>query len=83
MTKKVRITLEFSSEFVSLLQANVQLQGYLKDGCRKRMDPMAVLSVIVLGEARGATELQILEKTPEEWRPHIAAIHSERRVTEA
>jgi hypothetical protein len=79
--KRVRLTLEVDSEFVKLLQANVQLSGLLKED-RGRLTPSQVLAVIVLGEARGALEEQIHAQTPPEWRPHIEAIHSERKVTE-
>jgi len=79
VVKKVRITLEVDDHFVRLLQANCQLQGLLGED-PKRMDPMRALAVVALGEMRGATEAQIREKTPIEWRPHLETIHSERRV---
>jgi len=81
MKKRVRLTLEVDSHFVKLLQANCQLSGLLSED-PKRMDPKSVLAVIVLGEARGMLEEQIHAQTPLEWRPHIEAIHSERKVTE-
>lgn len=81
MKKRVKLTLEVDSEFVKLLNANCQLSGLLSDDA-PRMTPMQVLAVVVLGEARGATEEQIHARTPIEWRPHIEAIHSERKVTE-
>ena len=81
MKKRVKLTLEVDSQFVKLLQANVQLSGLLGED-QPRMAPMQVLAVVVLGEARGATEEQIHAMTPIEWRPHIEAIHSERKVTE-
>ena len=79
--KRVRLTIEVDSHFVKMLHANVQLSGLLNEE-PKRMDPKSVLAVIVLGEARGALEEQIHAQTPIEWRPHIEAIHSERKVTE-
>ena len=79
--KRVRLTLELDSEFIKLLQLNCQMQG-LTGNEPKRMDTIHALAILVLGEARGATEAQIRAKTPIEWRPHIEAIHSERKVTE-
>lgn len=79
--KKVRFTLEVDEHFIRLLQASVQLKELLKDE-PKRMDPTDVLAVLVLGEARGATEEQIHARTPLEWRPHIEVVCSERKVTE-
>lgn len=78
--KKVRITLEVDEHFVRLLQANCHLQGLVGEE-PKRMDPMHVLAVVALGEARGASETQIHLQTPNEWRPHIEAVHSERQVS--
>ena len=82
MSKRVRLTLEVDTHFIKLLQANVQLSGLLNEDRHGQLTPMQVLGVLVLGEARGATEEQIHARTPCEWRPHIEAIHSERKVTE-
>lgn len=79
--KRVRVTIEVDEHFVRLLQACCQLKGLLGDK-PKRRDPMCVLAVLVLGESRGATEAQVREKIPIEWRSHLEAIHSERRVRE-
>jgi hypothetical protein len=79
MSKRVRITLEVDEQYVRLLQAKCQLKGWLNDDSPE-LDAGGILCVIVLGEARGATELQILERTPSTWRSIIAAIHEERRV---
>lgn len=80
--KKVRLTLEVDTHFVRFLQANVQLSNLLNEDRNRELTPMEVLAVLVLGEARGATEEQIHAKMPHEWRGHIEAIHSERKVTE-
>jgi hypothetical protein len=77
--KRGKLTLDVDSHFVKLLQANVQLLGLFH---KDQLDPSQVLAIIVLGEARGALEEQIHAQTPIEWRPHIEAVHSERRVEE-
>ena len=82
MAKRVRITLEVDEHFVRLLQAKCQLKGWLGDDSPE-LDTGGVLCVLVLGEARGGTEMQILEKTPPIWRPHVAVIHGERKVIES
>ena len=82
MAKRVTLTLEVDSTFVSLLQANVQMKGLLREDRSHGLDPMGQLAVLVLAEARGATELQILEKVEPNWRPHITALHEKRSVVE-
>ncbi len=81
MSKKVRITLEMDSSFVSLLNVNCQLSGLgnLKEDYKKH-SPSDVVALISLLEARGATEDQIYAETPIEWRNSIQVIHSERKV---
>lgn len=83
--KKVKVVLEVDDTFVRLLQANVQLSGWLGEpppNRRGQLTASAVLAVLVLGEARGATEEQIDEKMPDEWRGHIQVLHAERAVRE-
>ncbi len=83
MSKRVTITLELSESFIRLLQAKCQLSEWTRwEENGRQIDTGAVLCLVVLGEARGATEEQIWAKTPMEWRPHIAAIHEERKVLE-
>jgi hypothetical protein len=76
--KRVRITLDVDVEFVRLLQACVQMDGLLGEE-PKRMDPMHVLSIVALGEFRGAHEAEVHARTPVEWRPNIEAVYKERR----
>ena len=79
--KKVRITLELDEEFVRLLKANCAMSG-LGDmrEVSKSHDPMMILAMVTNLEARGATEQQIHEETPLEWRGKIVPIHDERKV---
>jgi hypothetical protein len=77
--KRVKVAIWVDEHFVRLLQASVQLKGLLKED-PKQMDPVSLLSLLVLGEARGATEAQIWEKTPIEWRPHVEIAHGDREV---
>lgn len=80
MTKKVQITLELDTEFVKLLNANVQLSG----DCKKdQLEPKAVLGVLALMEAKGATVEQINETIPAEWKSHVRALHDKRQVLES
>jgi hypothetical protein len=76
--KRVRVTLEVDLEFVRLLQACLQLKTLLHEDA-PRMTPADVLAVVALGECRGMTEAQIHARTPVEWRPHLEAVHAERR----
>lgn len=81
--KRVRVAIEVDESFVRLLQASVQLRGLLRDdGPDRALDPLEVLGVVLLGEMRGATEVQIHARTPPEWRPNIEVLHAERRVRE-
>lgn len=83
--KNVRITLELSGSYLSLLRAKCELSRYTewaKGGDNPpELDAGAVLSLLVLCEARGAPEEQTHAATPMMWRnggPVI--IHEERRV---
>lgn len=82
--KRVRVTLELDSQFIRLLNANVNLSGammaQLKGDPSRQLSPKEVLAILILGEARGATEEQLHMATPHEWRPNIELIHKERRV---
>lgn len=82
--KKVRITLELDDQFIRLLNANVNLSGAmmssLKGDPTRQLSPKEVLAIMVLGEARGATEEQLHAALPLEWRSNLELIHSERQV---
>jgi hypothetical protein len=80
--KKVRITLELDSHFVSMLRATLSMRHALNIETQPQLTAVEALGVVVYGEARGAFESDINAMTPHEWRPHIEAIHSERKVME-
>lgn len=80
--KKVKVVVELDSSFVRLLQAAVQMKGWLHEESKEPLDPIGVLAVAVLAEARGANALQSAMIVPPAWRPHIDILHDERRVTE-
>lgn len=83
MSKRVRVTIEMDTHFISLLNANVGLTpGGLRGDNLKRQAPDEVLKRVVLMEARGASEEQVHVVIPPEWRPHIEVVHDERRVSE-
>lgn len=75
--KRVRITLEVDAHFVRLLNANLQLNGTLSGD--REPDVLHILGIVALGEARGAPTEQVHIMTPPQWRPHIEAVHEERR----
>jgi len=79
--KKVTVVVELDESFVGLLQASVQLKGWLGEHSEP-LDPCGVLAVAVLGEARGASKLQVHLAIPPGFRPHFEVLHDERRVTE-
>ena len=78
--KRVRVTIELSQSFLRLLNANVSLNGGIVSD--RPLTAHAVLTRVVLAEARGATEEQVHLIIPPEWRPDIEAVHAERRVIE-
>lgn len=78
--KRVRLTIEVDSHFVTLLHANVMLTGGLRPG--ERLTASAVLARVVLAEARGGLPEQIEEIIPEEWSGNLRAICEERKVFE-
>lgn len=84
MNRGVRITLELDQTMVRLLNANLQLSGKTKwlTGADHppQLDAAGVVALVALAEARGATEEVVHAATPIQWRPHIQAIHEERRV---
>lgn len=84
MNRGVRITLELDQSMVRLPNANLQLSGKIRwlTGADNPppLDAAGVVALVALAEARGATEEVIHAATPLEWRPHIRAIHEERRV---
>lgn len=86
--KKVRITLELSGGYLNLLRAKCELSRYTEwtkgGNDPPELDAGAILSLLVLCEARGAPEEQTHAATPMVWRnggPEI--IHEERRVYDA
>lgn len=84
--KRVRVTIELTSRFVGLLQASCEMKGLLPrpDGMEQQEpDAVGLLAALVLGEARGATELQLSMLVPPMWREgdlEPKLIHEERRV---
>lgn len=86
--KKVRVTVELDEHFVRLLNANVGLSkwGEIPLGGGEEMQRQhtasEALAVVVLAEARGATEEQVHIVTPMEWRNNIRAVHELREVEE-
>lgn len=84
MNRGVRITLELDQSMVKMLNANLQLSNKTRwlTGADDPppLDAAGVVALVALAEARGATEEVIHAATPPEWRPHIRAIHEERRV---
>lgn len=84
MNRGVRITLELDQTMVRLLNANLQLSNKMRwlTGADDPppLDALAVVGLVALAEARGATEEEVHAATPTEWRPHIRAIHEERKV---
>jgi hypothetical protein len=83
MSKRVRVTLELSESFVNLLRVNCQLSGLgnLKEE-PKQHDVRAVLAIVALLEAMGATPEQVHAETPIEWRNDIEAVSDRREVLE-
>lgn len=85
--KKIRITIELPGNYIKLLNAKCQLSGYMQwmtggeDDNPPQLDAGAILSLLVLCEARGAPEADIHAATPMEWRNGgPVLIHEERRV---
>jgi len=81
MSKRVRITLEVDSTFVRLLNANLQMKEGLLKG-ERMPDVLQALGIVALGEMKGALPEQIHLMLTPEWRPHIEAVHDERRWRE-
>ena len=86
--KKVRITLELDSSYLNLLKAKCQLSRYTEWATGgddpPQLDAGAILSLLVLCEARGAPEEQTPTATPMMWRNGgPVLIHEERRVYDA
>ena len=81
MSKRVRVTLDVDTSFISLLNANIGLSGGMNSD--KERDVAGVLAVVFLMEARGAFPEQVHAAIPHKWRPHIEAVSDMRQVTEA
>ena len=81
---RVRVTIEMSREFLSLLNGLYQLKGLGSHREDYRKHTAAdVLAVIVLHEGRGAPEEQTHADTPIEWRNEIEPVCAERRWRDA
>ncbi len=84
--KRVRVTIELPSRFVRLLQASCEMKGLLpreNSTEKQELDAVELLAALVLGEARGATELQLSMLVTPMWRERDLEpmlIHEERRV---
>lgn len=80
-TKKVTVALKVDSEFVKLLNLNVNLKaGGMADLSGR--DVAGVLAGVFLLEARGATPEQVHAAIPQNWRAHIEAVGDLRVVEE-
>lgn len=78
--KVVEITLRMDSQFVRLLNANIQLSGGIQPD--RGLDPPNVLARIVLAEARGAHAEETALIIPPEWRSNIDIVPERRKVYE-
>ena len=66
------------TQFVRLLNANVELSGGIKPD--RALDPPNVLARIVLAEARGAHAEETALIIPPEWRGNIDIVPERRKV---
>jgi hypothetical protein len=83
MAKKVRITIEMDSSFVTQLKLNCTFQklGNLREDYRQHT-AMQVLGLVAMLEGMGATPEQIDAEIPHEWRNNICVVSEERKVME-
>ena len=83
MAKKVRVTVELPSKFVSILNTSLHMKAPIEDDICK-LDAAGILAWLVLAEARGAPPEQIHAMTPPMWRDSDSPelVHDERRVYE-
>lgn len=74
--KRVTVGVKMDEEFVALLNANVQLSDLRN---KDELSPMQQLALLVLMEARGATEEDVHAGILHAWRPHIEAVSDIRK----
>ena len=79
MAKRVTVAIKMDSTFIRLLNANVEL-SQLRD--KDEMTPAQQLALLVLLEARGATENEVHAAILQAWRPNIEAVSEMRSVEE-
>ena len=77
--KHVTIGIKMDSSFIRMLNANIEL-GRVRE--RDELDVLHQLGLLVLMEARGATEEQVHASILPAWRPHIEAVSELRKVEE-
>jgi hypothetical protein len=80
--KSVEITIRLDSQFVRLLNANITLSNVLQKAATGKIEPMSVLALLVLGEARGAFPEDTRAKIPSDWQGQIDVVPERRRVWE-
>lgn len=79
--KRVRVTVELTSEFVGLLKAELNLKRIVPgENQVPRLTPSAALSLMVYSEAAGAPSAQTYMAIPNEWRPLLDFVPEERKV---
>jgi hypothetical protein len=87
VNKRVRVTIEVDSQFIRLLEANINMTAAVRGWLLNNEDagditPCQVLGLLIYMEARGGFPERIHLSTPFMWRPNIDIIHDERRVYE-
>lgn len=79
-TKKVRVTVELNSDFLKLLQAEIQLSDMRKKNIENRSTPSMMLALSVFSEACGGFEDQVDSIIPTSRKEELKMIHNERKV---
>lgn len=80
--KKVKIGIELSNTFVSLLRNNMTIREAIPPNETHELSVLEVLGLVVLGESMGAYPEDIWSKIPQKWRTDIDAISEMREVKE-
>ncbi len=75
--KHVTVAVRMDTEFISLLQANIELSGLRT---KDELEPIQQLALTVLSEARGALEEQVHATILHAWRPHFEVVSELRKV---